>query len=172
MAEVEFYYNGSNIKVQCNQNDRMGDIQSRFKSKVGSSQNSFVYLYNGHTLSNESLTFYELANPDDRKRKKMNIIATESKYSNTNQFIYEKCLVEDDSMKEFAEMMILYAIQKYPDDDWEKCEFIMTKFEEKYGGKWGTSFLKNGDSAYWYNGYYIKVKYGGYTIKILRTKEN
>ena len=65
MAEVEFYYNGKTIKIQCNQNDIIRDIFNKFKTKSGTFHNSFIYLYNGHTLSNETSTFYELANLDD-----------------------------------------------------------------------------------------------------------
>ena len=75
-------------------------------------------------------------------------------------------------MKEFAEMSILYAIQKYPDNDWEKCLLVKKQFEEKYGGYWGVSFLKTGDSVYDAFDYYIKVNYGGYKIKIVRTRKN
>ena len=142
---------------------------NRFISKVEATNILLVYIYNGYIISNEELTFYELANSDDKKRNKMNIVVTESSNSNSNQFIYEKCVNVDNSMKEFAEMSILYALQKYPDNDYQKCEFVSIKFEEKYGGNWGASFLKNGDSCYVYRNYYIKVKYGDYTIKILKT---
>ena len=169
MSEVEFFYKGNNIKIQCNSNEKIRNILYRFISKVEANNILLVYIYNGYIISNEELTFYELANSEDKKRNKMNIVVTESSNSNYNQFIYEKCVNADNSMKEFAEMSILYALQKYPDNDYQKCEFVSIKFEEKYGGNWGASFLKNGDSCYVYRKYYIKVKYGDYTIKILKT---
>ena len=172
MSEVEFLYNGNNIKIQCNSNDKLRNIFDKFITKVGTTNNLLVYLYNGDTISNYGLTFYELANSEDKIRNKMNIIVTETLNSNSNHFIYEKCVNVDNSMKEFAEMSILYALQKYPDNDYQKCEFISIKFEEKYGGSWGASFIKNGDSCHVYFGYLIRVKYAGYTIKILKTNDN
>ena len=174
MAEVEFYYNGKTIKIQCNKNDIIRDIFNKFKTKSGTFQNSFIYLYNGHTLSNETLTFYELANLDDRNRKKMNIVVSEasnlSLYS--SQFNYEKCKVLNDEMKEFAEIAILYAMKKCPDDDYQKCLIVKHKFEEKYGGIWPASFIKGGNSATLYYDYWIKLYYEGYLIKIGKTSEN
>ena len=72
-------------------------------------------------------------------------------------------------MKEYADMAILYAIQKYPDNDYEKCKIVSDKFEEKYGGYWAVSFIKSGSVVNVYYDYFIKVKYGGYLIRITRT---
>ena len=101
----------------------------------------------------------------------MNVLVSISTIKNTSQFIYERCEVENDEMKEYAEMAILYAIQKYPDNDYEKCKIVSDKFEEKYAGYWAVGFIKSGDMTNVYHNYYIKVKYGGYIIKISRTHE-
>ena len=76
MSEIEFFYNGNYIKIQCNSNEKMRNIFDRFITKVGANNNLLVYIFNGYTISNEGLTFYELANSDDRKRNKMNIVVT------------------------------------------------------------------------------------------------
>ena len=172
MTEVEFYYKGQNIKIQCNQYEKMNEIFKKFSSKAGTNKDSFVFIYNGNIITNEELTFDELSNKEDKKRKKMNILVSKSIDSNFSQFVYEKCIIEDESMKDFAEMTILLALQKYPDDDVEKCLLIKEKFEEKYGGRWGASFIKNGDSVCHYYGAFIKVKYAGYMIKILKTRDD
>ena len=169
MAEVDFYYNSDNIKIQCNKYEKIKEIFQKFYSKVGTNQNSFVFIYNGDIITNKELTFNELANEDDKKRNKMNVLVSISTIKNTSQFIYECCEVENDEMKEYAEMTILYAIQKYPDNDYEKCKIVSDKFEEKYGGYWTVSFIKIGDMINAYNNYFIKVKYGEYIIKISRT---
>ena len=171
MAEVDFYYNSDNIKIQCNKNEKIKEIFQKFYSKVGTNQNSFVFIYNGDIITNQELTFNELSNEDDKKRNKMNVLVSISTIKNTSQFIYERCEVENDEMKEYADMAILYAIQKYPDNDYEKCKIVKNKFEEKYGGDWAVSFIKSGDMINAYNNYFIKVKYGEYIIKISRTHE-
>ena len=172
MSVIEFYYNSNNISIQCNKNEKFKEIFKKFKTKIGTSQNSFVCIYNGDLIKNEELTFYQLANLEDKKRNKMNILVSISTNSNSSQFIYQECIVKDNGMKEFAEMTILYAIQKYPNDDLEKSCLVVEKFDEKYGGDWGCSFIKNGNMAVHYYDYYIKVKYGGYQIKIAKTSKD
>ena len=169
MSVIEFYYDSNNISIQCNQNEKLKEIFKKFKTKIGTSQNSFVYIYNGDLIKNEELTFYQLANLEDKKRNKMNILVSISTNSNSSQFTYEICKVQNDEMKELAEMTILYAIQKCPNDDSKKSALIIKKFEEKYGGEWGCSFIKNGGWAVHCHDYCIKVKYGGYLIRILKT---
>ena len=170
MAEVNFYYNSNNIIVQCNKYDKMKEIIKKFLNKIGTNQNSFVYIYNGNIITKDDLTFNEISNTDDKNRNKINILVSKATNSNFSEFIYENCLVKDQSMKDYAEMVILYALKNYPDDDHKKCVVALEKFEEKYGGLWSASFIKNGDSAVRYYDYDIKVKYAGYTIKIARTR--
>ncbi len=172
MSEVDFYYNGKNINIQCDKCDKLKEICKKFSTKVGINENSLAIIYNGDIITNTEFTFEQLANIDDKKRNKMNVLVSQTNSSNPSQFIYEKCIIEDESMKEFAEMTILLALQKFPNDDYKKCEFVVNKFGEKYGGEWGVSFFKNGDSAYWYRGNYIKVRFAGYLIKILQTSKD
>ena len=84
MAEIEFYYDSNNIKIQCNKNEKLKDIFQKFKTKIGNSQNSFVYIYNGDLIKNEELSFDQLANSEDKKRNKMNILVSISANSNSS----------------------------------------------------------------------------------------
>ena len=88
-----------------------------------------------------------------------------------SNFIFEKIDGPNKSMKEFAKMVILLALEEYPnpENDWDKCLLVSQKFSEKYGGKWCASFIKEGDCTIWYDGYYFKIKYKDYTIKIGKT---
>lgn len=84
-----------------------------------------------------------------------------------SNFIFEKEVGADKEKKDYAKMAILLAFEEFPDDDYLKCNFVSTKFEEKYGGNWLTSFIKNGDVRFWYNGgVFLKLKYKDYNIKI------
>ena len=74
MAEVEFIYNGINTIIQCNLNEKMKDIYNRFKDKVNLKNKNIYYTYNGKVGINEELKFEEIANIEDKTRKKMNII--------------------------------------------------------------------------------------------------
>ena len=73
MAQVEFNYNGYDVSVQCNINDKMKIIFDRFYIKSGAEKNSVYFLYGGYNIINDELTFYETANFDDKHRNKMNI---------------------------------------------------------------------------------------------------
>ena len=48
----------------------------------------------------------------------------------------------------------------------KKCLLIAEKLEEKYKGHWNCSVIKDGDASFYYNDYYMKIKYDNYTIKI------
>ena len=74
MAEVIFIYNGINTIIQCNLNEKIKDISKRFKDKANLNNKNINYTYNGKLVLNEELTFEELANTEDKIRKKMSFI--------------------------------------------------------------------------------------------------
>ena len=92
----------------------------------------------------------------------------------SSNFIFEKEVGVDESMKEFAKMTILLAFDTYPnpENDWDKCLLVSGKFEEKYGFRWCSSFIRQGDCCMWYNDYYMKMIYKDYIIKIGKVPKN
>ena len=74
MAEVEFIYNGVSTIIQCNLNEKMKDIFQKFKDKAQIKNINIFYSYNGNNEINEESEFEEVANSEDKIRKKMNII--------------------------------------------------------------------------------------------------
>ena len=87
-----------------------------------------------------------------------------------SSFIIQSNENADNKMIDLAKMAILMSFKEYPNDFLEKCRFIQTKFEEKYGHKWDVSIIEDGDSLFFYDKYYLKIKYNDYIIKIMRTK--
>ena len=89
-----------------------------------------------------------------------------------SSFNFIKVEGTDDSMLEFAKMVILLVLDDYPEpeNDWRKANKVAQKFEEKYGGYWCASFIKNGDVRFIYDDIYIKLSYKDYNIKIGRQK--
>ena len=65
----------------------------------------------------------------------MNILVTNS---NSSQFQFVICEGADTSMKVFAKMTILLAIQEHPDDDSTKNDLIGKKFREQY--RWSQNY--------------------------------
>ena len=96
---------------------------------------------------------------------------SEPQDNSESEFIFEKEIGFDSSMKEYAKIVILQAIKEYPFDEHGKCIFVSEKFEESYGGNWSCSFIKSGDSSVIYYDFYGKIKYGDYSIKIAKTSE-
>ena len=96
----------------------------------------------------------------------------ESAPPSKSNFNFIKVEGTDDSMLEYAKMTILLAIEEFPnsENDWEKANIVAQKFEEKYGGCWCVSFIKNGDVRFIYDDIYIKLSYKDYNIKIGRQK--
>ena len=169
MITVEFHYEGRNIPIQCNKYDKIKKIFQQFYSKADVNQNSVVFIYGGDIITNMDLTLDNLANIDDKNRNKMNILVSKSdNSSSSSQFNFLINEGADESMKEYAKMAILLAMQEYPDDDRNKSFLIASKFAEKYGGRWNCSFVKEGGCTLHYNGYYLGIKYGGYKITIAR----
>ena len=169
MANVEFYYEGKNIIIQCNKYDRMEKIIQQFMTKVGGKQNSLAFLYNGNTITNMNLTFDQLSNLDDKYRNKMNIIVSNSLTNSSSQFIFKICEGADESMKDYAKMAILFAMQEHPHDYPKISYIIASKFEEKYEGGWSCSFIKEGGSTFRYCGYWLVILYEGFKISIAKT---
>ena len=166
MSTVNFNYNGNNIIIQCNAYEKMKDIYSRFSTKDCISPQSLLFLYDGKNVTNIESTLGELMNVVDKERNKMNILASLKENCSSSDFIFEKEIGADESMKDYAKMAILLAMNKYPDDDHEKCTLVIEKFEEKYNYYWDCSFIKDGDSSCHYQDYYMKIRYKNYTIKI------
>jgi len=76
-CEIEFSYDGKITIIQCTKEEKVKDIYKSFKFKAQVEKEILIYIYNGITLQNEELTFNEVANSEDKKRNKMNIVVDE-----------------------------------------------------------------------------------------------
>ena len=75
--QIEFNFDGVNTNIQCKENEKLKDIFKSLKFKVKAENKILIYMYNGITIQNEESTFNEIANLDDKKRGKMNILVVE-----------------------------------------------------------------------------------------------
>ena len=90
MAEVEFIYNGVKTIIQCKINNKMKDICQKFKEKAKINNNMTIfYSYDGKVVLNEELTFEEIANREDKRWNKMNILVYDNQtiINNDNNII-------------------------------------------------------------------------------------
>ena len=74
MATVEFIYKQVSTNVQCNENDIMLDICTKFAAKAGKKIKNLYFLYNGGPVNLKS-KFSEQASNIDKENKKMKILA-------------------------------------------------------------------------------------------------
>ena len=93
MVEVEFIYKQQITIVQCELNNKIGDIYKRFISKVGIDINSVYFLYSGNKIDNNELTIDKLININDREIKKMKIIV-----ESINQIEINEALIESNEI--------------------------------------------------------------------------
>ena len=83
MAKIIFTYEGMDINIQCQLNDKIKDAIDKFMIKINQEDNTnFYYLYNGF-LINKELTFKEQANFIDINRNEMNIIVKANNFLET-----------------------------------------------------------------------------------------
>ena len=98
--QIEFNYNGVNTIIQCKEDEKLKDIFQTFKIKINSENKILIYMYNGIIIQYENLTFIDIANSEDKKRKKMNILVIEGEvhpvpeqdlFIKSNNIICPKC---------------------------------------------------------------------------------
>ena len=72
MSIVEFKYNSTKTIIQCEENEKMSKICSKFLIKTNLNKYNIYFTYDGKSGNqfNEELTFFEIANSIDKKRKK------------------------------------------------------------------------------------------------------
>ena len=134
MAEVEFTYNGLNAKIQCQLNQKMKDICQKFKDKENINNNNIFYSYDGKLIINEELKFEEIANGEDKIRKKMNILVFDDSLIDIKEsdIIKSKYIICPEC-KEHIRMDIKdYKINLYNCKKGHKIQnILLDEFEEK-----------------------------------------
>ena len=81
MAEIEFNYNNSKIIIQCKEEDVLSIIIDQFLLKAQINKDNVYFLYKGQEL-NQSNKFNEVADIDDKNRKKIEIIVKNKEVKN------------------------------------------------------------------------------------------
>ena len=80
--ETLFIYEGQEISIQCNEEDKMKDIINKFKRKIKEGDNNLSFIYNGNKVIN------------DKNENKINILVTNDKNEKeiiSNEIICPEC---------------------------------------------------------------------------------
>jgi len=75
--EITFTYEGINTTIECTKDQKFKDIIAKFKHKANAEGKLLYYMYNGTNVQNDELTFDEMANSEDKRRKKMSVLVNE-----------------------------------------------------------------------------------------------
>ena len=101
----------------------------------------------------------------------MNVLVTNSISKSSLEFKFEHSVGADESMKDYAKMAILFALQKYPDDNVEQSDLIREKFENQYEGDWNCCKFKVGlgGISFHFNNYAMSITYGDFKFIIYKS---
>ena len=73
MLQVNFLYEGQNISIQCNSDDKMNDIAEKFTTKVDVKKDSVYYLYKGNKIDT-NLNIDKFMNQEDKSKNLLTIM--------------------------------------------------------------------------------------------------
>ena len=98
MSKVDFQFNGGSTIIQCNENDLMDTICSRFSDKVQIDKDKLIFSYNGKGGNefNKRLSFSGMANLEDKIKNKMTVLVFTNEgnnNSNSNNIIKSKLVI-------------------------------------------------------------------------------
>ena len=139
MAKVEFLYNGDKIYLHCDENDILEKIIHKFCQKIELKSDDMVFLYGGKFID-KNLTFIELANSIDKKRKIISIVVNDilNKDNNSELLKENKELKEklneankiiEEQKKEIQELK--YEITKIKSEGMTQVNSLMELIDKK-----------------------------------------
>ena len=70
MSNIKFNYQNTIILVQCNKKDKFKDACKKFGIKAKKDIKDLYFIYDGKTINNLELKINEIANSNDKKKKK------------------------------------------------------------------------------------------------------
>ena len=108
MSKVDFNFNGESTIIQCNENDSMDSICSKFSDKIQIDKNKLIFSYNGKGGNefNKSLSFSEMANLEDKIKNKMSVLVFTNEGNNKSNNIIKSKVVICPECKEISKLNI------------------------------------------------------------------
>ena len=133
MCQVEFLYGGYPTIIQCNENEKMSDICTRFADKTEIDKKNIYFNYDGKAGSefNEKLTFKQMINSLDKQRKKMTILVNDDTNNEQDKIIKSKEVICPKCGKNIKIKIKDYKITLYDCQDAHKISDLSLNEYEK-----------------------------------------
>ena len=90
MVEIIFLFQYKETKIQGKGNEKLKEIFQKFANNIGKDINSLNFFYQSLKINNE-LTFFQVANKEDLKRNKMDILVYEKDLIKSKEIICPEC---------------------------------------------------------------------------------
>ena len=92
MIKVQFNHKYNYTLILAKDEDKMGEICSKFIQKTGNDKNNFYYLYSGNMI-NPELSVSQTINQVDKDRNIMNLLVFEMDFQDQNVIINLKYIL-------------------------------------------------------------------------------
>ena len=129
MTEVIFLFEGKNILIQCNKNEKLKDIINKFIIKTQVDNNSVYYLYKGNRI-NEELEIEKLNEEENINNIKI-IVNKINQENKNNNIIKSKMIICPECKEKIMIKINNYKIELYDCKNGHKIKnILLDKYEE------------------------------------------
>ena len=134
---ISFHYKNQETSIQFGTNLKLKDIINSFITKSHSEGKILYFMYNGTLIEKTELTFNEIANDEDKLRKKMNVLVCEEEKdsqiikSRANSIIKPKNIICPECKEDIQFFIKDYVITLSDcKNDHKKENIFLDKFDE------------------------------------------
>ncbi len=130
MIQINILYNGKNITIQANINDKMNEILKKFLIKAELEDKSVYYIYKGNIIDKE-LELEKIIGEEDKNLNKMNIIANIKEEIINNEIIKSRFIICPECKEKTFIKIEDYRIELYNCKNGHKIkDILLDKYEE------------------------------------------
>ena len=109
---IDFSYNGNNIIIQCNIDDKIKDIINKYIIKTTINKNSVIFLYSGNII-NEELKLSEIIGKEEKDKIKIIVVDSKDNIDNNKLKIKSKYIICPKCQENIKYKMNEYKIYLY-----------------------------------------------------------
>jgi len=133
MFKVYFDFEGKNINIQCEKNDKMKKIFNKFSEKINLDINitSVYFMYSGNIIKNDELSLGEIINEIDKSTNQIHIVVIKKDTNNSNLYFEKSKEIVCPQCKESAFIYFKnYKISFQCKNGHELKDYLFEQYEE------------------------------------------